>query len=866
MKPTFVFLALVSCLWIPSPHAAADTILYYDSVSGGTADALDRLDSQTDSSLVASSSATTTLGSNAVFASEHASQTAVQGLGDGLDKLFRFGSSAGGTGTMSGTLSVAHMANGPYIEVSFTAKQDLILNELSFKLYNNSNNASSYGARDAGLFVKVGGDGFSQFGDSFTSPTNNGNQGTVTFSGYLEAAEGDLVVLRIAFTDRTRTNNDNQAATRIGAINISASAGTISEKFRIISYNIHGGKGPDNEGTPETNLTAFRENFMQNEDLICLQEVDNGDCWDAVQTVFSDYPYRYRTINQETDYYFWETPKETSIAIISKYPFESTTYELIQIDPTYDKWQRHAQHVTVSVGGEPVHVFHFHNTYNFNTNDWEYEKSGMEKFRDYVYSELGISSLDDGGRLVMLGDFNLLQANVASILPTPSHKYDGRDHILSVPLFTTSGKYATVSADLSDHPAIWASIDLAGPTPNPMTWESAPAAVDASSVTMTATTANDSNGVQYYFTNINVADGSHDSGWQSSPVYTDTGLGTRVDYSYTVKARDLSVNFNETSPSAVTAVAEAPESVADFYETPEDQSLDIPAAGVLANDTDSNNDTLSAVLVSGVSHGSLTLNADGSFSYTPEADYHGLDSFSYKANDGALDSDAATVTITVTAVNDTPVAVDDSGTTAEDTALTVLAPGVLSNDSDVESSPLSAIVVAGPANGTLTLDADGGYVYTPAANYSGADSFTYKANDGALDSNVATVSLTVTAAPSGYASWESGIAWESGDDSSPTGDPDGDGVVNFLEFAFDLDPLVAGQDGLPALSQNGADYAYEFNNARPGISYEVLLSTDLLSWSDPAFAVVTSESSMPVTIPASEMANGSLFVRLRVSE
>src|SRR5204862_204160 len=138
-------------------------------------------------------------------------------------------------------------------------------------------------------------------------------------------------------------------------------------------------------------------------------------------------------------------------------------------------------------------------------------------------------------------------------------------------------------------------------------------------------------------------------------------------------------------------------------------------------------------------------NADGSFTYIPAADYNGSDSFTYKANDGALDSNVATVSLTVTAVNDAPVAVNDSYTTAEDTPLTVPAPGVLGNDSDIDSATLTAVLVTGPAHGTLTLNANGSLTYTPAANYNGSDSFTYKANDGALDSNVATVSLTVTA-------------------------------------------------------------------------------------------------------------------------
>ena len=89
------------------------------------------------------------------------------------------------------------------------------------------------------------------------------------------------------------------------------------------------------------------------------------------------------------------------------------------------------------------------------------------------------------------------------------------------------------------------------------------------------------------------------------------------------------------------------------------------------------------------------------------------------------------------------MAVNDSYTTAEDTALNVAAPGVLANDTDADSNPLTAVMVTGPAHGTLTLNADGSFTYTPAANYYGQDSFTYKANDGTADSNVATVSITV---------------------------------------------------------------------------------------------------------------------------
>ena len=99
----------------------------------------------------------------------------------------------------------------------------------------------------------------------------------------------------------------------------------------------------------------------------------------------------------------------------------------------------------------------------------------------------------------------------------------------------------------------------------------------------------------------------------------------------------------------------APVAVNDSFTVDEDNTLNVPAPGVLGNDTDTENSPLTAILVSGPTSGSLTLNRDGSFSYTPNANFNGTDSFTYKANDGALDSNVVTVTITVNAVNDAPV-------------------------------------------------------------------------------------------------------------------------------------------------------------------------------------------------------------------
>lgn len=184
----------------------------------------------------------------------------------------------------------------------------------------------------------------------------------------------------------------------------------------------------------------------------------------------------------------------------------------------------------------------------------------------------------------------------------------------------------------------------------------------------------------------------------------------------------------------------------DIYTVAEDGVLTVPAAtGVLNNDGTSGQ-SLTASIVSQPSHGTLTLNPDGSFTYTPNDNFSGVDSFTYTATDGTLTGNTATVTINITAVNDPPTGVADNYTTNEDTALTVNATnGVLKNDSDPDDDALTVEVATGPAHGTLQLNADGSFVYTPTADYNGTDSFTYRVKDGTHTSDPITVTLTINA-------------------------------------------------------------------------------------------------------------------------
>jgi VCBS repeat-containing protein len=238
----------------------------------------------------------------------------------------------------------------------------------------------------------------------------------------------------------------------------------------------------------------------------------------------------------------------------------------------------------------------------------------------------------------------------------------------------------------------------------------------------------------------------------SGPTNFDAGSGSPSvavgDFNRDGKPDFAAASFNSDTVAVrlnTTVTNQAPTAVADAYSTAEDTVLTVGAPGVLGNDSDPDGNQLSAVLGSGPSHGTLALDADGSFTYTPAANFNGSDSFSYRASDGTLTSNLATVTLTVSAVNDAPTAAANAYSTGEDTNLTVAAPGVLGNDSDPDGDSLHAVVESAPSHGTLALDADGSFTYTPAADFNGSDSFSYRASDGTLTSNLATVTLTVSA-------------------------------------------------------------------------------------------------------------------------
>lgn len=220
--------------------------------------------------------------------------------------------------------------------------------------------------------------------------------------------------------------------------------------------------------------------------------------------------------------------------------------------------------------------------------------------------------------------------------------------------------------------------------------------------------------------------------------------------SFTYSVSDGSLSATGTVTISVDEVNEAPVAVDDSVSVDEDSAVVI---AVLDNDSDPDNDTLTVSAFGQGADGTVT-NSNSVLTYTPNANFHGTDSFTYTISDGRGGVATATVSVIVNAVNDQPVASDDSISTDQDVAVSI---NVLDNDNDVDGDNLSLSGVSDPANGTLTTSANGEVTYTPNPGFFGADSFTYTVSDGSLSATgsvAVTVNEVSTAAEIGF----SGIA------------------------------------------------------------------------------------------------------------
>ena len=396
---------------------------------------------------------------------------------------------------------------------------------------------------------------------------------------------------------------------------------------------------------------------------------------------------------------------------------------------------------------------------------------------------------------------------------------------------------------------------VAGATEVSKTWRRPPVAVDDAfgttrngplTVDETAgVLANDSDTLGDTLTVLLVTDAAHgaldlaaDGGFDYTPDPGFTG-GDAFEY----RIRDAYGNLSGTATATVTVTNRPPVAAANSYVTPLNTPLAVPAPGVLANDSDPDGDAFTIVDPTPVSDGTLVLGLDGGFDYTPEPDFTGLATFTYRVSDGLATSDAATVTIGVGL--DAPVASDDAYATFRNQDLVVGEDaGVLANDVDPGDEPLAAVLVEDAAEGTLVLAADGSFTYAPDEGFVGADSFTYVASNGEAVSVAATVTITITNRPP-VADSDSYDMFRNGSLTVPaaTGvlqgdtDPDGDTLTALL--------VTPPASGTLTLAASGG-FIYTPPAGATGQVTFTYAAADGIDESEPATVTITVTNRAPV--------------------
>ncbi len=310
------------------------------------------------------------------------------------------------------------------------------------------------------------------------------------------------------------------------------------------------------------------------------------------------------------------------------------------------------------------------------------------------------------------------------------------------------------------------------------------------------------------------------SGTQPNLTYTPAG-GFSGNDSFTYTAND----GQATSPPAtvtinVTSGNAAPIANNQSVSTNEDIDLAINLTG-----SDPESQPITYTVLTQPSHGTLSGTAPA-LNYHPTANYFGNDSFSFKVSDGQVDSNIATISIMINSVNDAPVANNLSVSTNLNQAVAITLTG-----SDVENDPLTFSVITQPQHGNLTGTVPN-LTYTPATDYSGADSFTYRANDGNLNSPTATVSITV--ASSNQPPIANGQDVEVNEDSTlpitlSGSDPEGQP----LTYSFNIQPTHG------SLTGTAPNMTYQPHPDFYGTDYFIFRVRDGVNWSEPATVNIT---------------------------
>lgn len=209
---------------------------------------------------------------------------------------------------------------------------------------------------------------------------------------------------------------------------------------------------------------------------------------------------------------------------------------------------------------------------------------------------------------------------------------------------------------------------------------------------------------------------------------------------FTYKANDGTDDSNTATVTVtVNAVNDAPVTQNVSFTTDEDTPYTESYIGYVS---DIDGDDLTIIGVTNPTFGTATCEGTDC-TYTPYQDVHGTDSFTYKVNDGELDSNISTVSVTINPVNDAPIANDVTASTTSRTENMRQSVDITLSVTDADGDDLTISIVSDVSNGTTSLSGST-VTYTPTANYDGTDTFTYKANDGTVDSNIATGTITIT--------------------------------------------------------------------------------------------------------------------------
>ena len=275
-------------------------------------------------------------------------------------------------------------------------------------------------------------------------------------------------------------------------------------------------------------------------------------------------------------------------------------------------------------------------------------------------------------------------------------------------------------------------------------------------------------------------------------------------FSYQVTAGGLTSNVATVSLTVIPVTP--PTAVDDAYDA--NGGIVVAASGVMANDISPDGQPMTATQVSAAYDGSVSLDADGSFTYVADPGYVGSDSFTYTVTADGLTSNVATVTLTVNAPV-APTANDDTFALPPDGGTLTVSPtdGVLGNDVSPAGLPLTAVMDVPPAHGAVTLNGDGSFTYTPNAGTSVGDSFTYHVTDGMTSSSTATVTLTAGDATVG------GFVWQ--DAGAGVQDPSEPGIAGVTVYLFD----AAGS--LAATTTTDPTGHYQFVGVAADASYHV---------------------------------------------